>query len=249
VTNKFFCRDITVNLLEKPNKKSNISSQLIYGDKFKIIKKKRGYLKIKNSYDGYIGFVKSMRYSENFIPTHKVSVLKSKIYTIKNNRIKSLNIFLPFSSKVNILKKNKNLGMFEKNKWLRLKDLSIDGKKIKSFTYIYKLFLNCPYKWGGMTFRGIDCSGLIQIFFKFNNKIFPRDTIKQVKFKKGLNIKNIFRKGNIIFWKGHVAACVSNKNLIHAYGPMKKVVIMPIDKTVKIIRDTAGLKIKKIFSI
>ena len=46
-----------------------------------------------------------------------------------------------------------------------------------------------------------------------------------------------------------MAACVSNKNLIHAYGPMKKVVIMPIDKTVKIIRDTAGLKIKKIFSI
>ena len=249
MTNKFFCKDITVNLLEKPDKNSNISSQLIYGDKFKILKKKRGYLKIKNSYDGYIGFVKSMRYSENFIPTHKVSVLKSKIYTIKNNRIRSLNIFLPFSSKVNILKKNKNLGMFEKNKWLRLKDLSIDGKKIKSFTYIYKLFLNCPYKWGGMTFRGIDCSGLIQIFFKFNNKIFPRDTIKQVKFKKGLNIKNIFRKGNIIFWKGHVAACVSNKNLIHAYGPMKKVVIMPIDKTVKIIRDTAGLKIKKIFSI
>ena len=249
MTNKFFCKDITVNLLEKPDKNSNISSQLIYGDKFKIIKKKRGYLKIKNSYDGYIGFVKSIRYIDNFIPTHKVSVLKSKIYTIKNNRIRSLNIFLPFSSKVNILKKNKNLGMFEKNKWLRLKDLSIDGKKIKSFTYIYKLFLNCPYKWGGMTFRGIDCSGLIQIFFKFNNKIFPRDTIKQVKFKKGLNIKNIFRKGNIIFWKGHVAACVSNKNLIHAYGPMKKVVIMPIDKTVKIIRDTAGLKIKKIFSI
>ena len=100
-----------------------------------------------------------------------------------------------------------------------------------------------------MTFKGIDCSGLIQIFFKINNKIFPRDTIDQIKFKKGVKISNNFKKGNIIFWKGHVAVCIDNKNLIHAYGPKKKVVKMPIEKTIKVIKDTAGLRIKKIFSI
>ena len=44
-----------------------------------------------------------------------------------------------------------------------------------------------------------------------------------------------------------MAVCLSNKNLIHAYGPLKKVVIMPIDKTIKIIKNTAGLKVKKVF--
>ena len=44
-------------------------------------------------------------------------------------------------------------------------------------------------------------------------------------------------------------ACINNQNLIHAYGPAKKVIIMPIDKTLRIIKNTAGLKVKKVFSI
>ena len=48
---------------------------------------------------------------------------------------------------------------------------------------------------------------------------------------------------------GHVAICLSNKKLIHAYGPRKKVLIMPIKKTIRLIKDTANLEVKKIFSI
>ena len=249
MANKFFCRNISVDLLQYPSKRSNICSQIIYGEEFKILSKKRGYLKIQNLYDGYVGFVKSINYFDKFKPSHKVIVLKSKIFTVKKKRIKSSQKFLPFSSKIEILKKNKRLAMFEKNKWIKLKDIDDDNKKFNNFTKVFKFFLNCPYKWGGMTFKGIDCSGLIQIFFKINNKIFPRDTIDQIKFKKGVKISNNFKKGNIIFWKGHVAVCIDNKNLIHAYGPKKKVVKMPIEKTIKVIKDTAGLRIKKIFSI
>ena len=111
------------------------------------------------------------------------------------------------------------------------------------------MFKNCKYIWGGKTFRGIDCSALIQIYFKFNNKFYPRDTVDQFKFKKGPSRKINYKSGDLIYWKGHVALCINSMKLIHAYGPAKKVVIMPIDKTIKIIRDTAGLKIKKIFPI
>ena len=114
---------------------------------------------------------------------------------------------------------------------------------------VFKLFLKCGYKWGGKTYDGIDCSALIQLYYKFNNKFFPRDTVDQIKLKKGSNYKKMYRKGDLIFWKGHVAVCLNSKNLIHAYGPKKKVVIMPIKKTIELIKKTANLKVKKIFPI
>jgi len=95
---------------------------------------------------------------------------------------------------------------------------------------------------------GIDCSALIQIFFLYNNKFFPRDTKDQIKYSK-TKIKNKFKKGDIIFWKGHVAICINSKELIHAYGPRKKVLIMPIKKTINLIEKTAKLKVKKICNI
>ena len=60
--------------------------------------------------------------------------------------------------------------------------------------------------------------------------------------KKKINIKNI-RKNDLIFWKGHVAIAISKKQLIHAYGPFKKIVIMPINNTINRIYKTAGLKV------
>ena len=86
---------------------------------------------------------------------------------------------------------------------------------------------------------------IINIIINF----FPRDTIDQIKQKKGSKKKKKFKKGDIIFWKGHVAVCINSKNLIHAYGPKKKVIIMPIQKTIKRIEKTAKLKVKKIFKI
>ena len=59
----------------------------------------------------------------------------------------------------------------------------------------------------------------------------------------------MYKKGNVIFWKGHVAICINSKKLIHAYGPEKKVLIMPITKTIERIERTASLTIKKISSI
>ena len=105
-----------------------------------------------------------------------------------------------------------------------------------------KLFLNIKYLWGGKSSEGIDCSALIQIFFNYNRIFFPRDSKDQIKYcKKKLKKKLI--KNNIIFWKGHVAYCLSKKKLIHAYGPKKKVIIMDIRKTINLIKKTAKLEV------
>ena len=239
--NNFFCNNSYINIYERPSINSKISSQIIYGEKFKILKKTKNCIKIRTFYDKYPGYIKKKNFIKKFKPTHKVKVLKTKIN--KSNK------FLPFSSEIEILKKRKSYVMFKKNKWIKLKDITLINKKEKNFIKIFKLFTNCKYKWGGKTYQGIDCSALVQIFYKFNNKFFSRDTVDQIKYKKGSIIKKKFKKGDIIFWKGHVAVCINSKELIHAYGPEKKVIIMPIHKTIKRIERTAKLKVKKVFRI
>ena len=108
--------------------------------------------------------------------------------------------------------------------------------------------MKTKYVWGGKTFKGIDCSALLQLFYYYNKKFYPRDTKDQIKYSKKINGK-LFKKGDIIFWKGHVAICINSKQLIHAYGPEKKVLIMPIIQTIRRIERTAKLKVIKISSI
>ena len=86
-------------------------------------------------------------------------------------------------------------------------------------------------------------------FFFYNNSFYPRDTKDQIKYTKKNLKKRKFKEGDIIFWKGHVAICLNYKQLIHAYGPEKKVIIMPIIETINRIQKTAKLKVKKISRI
>ncbi len=230
-----------INIYEQPSINSKISSQIIYGEKFKVLRKIKSFLKIRTSYDRYTGYIKNKNFIKKFKPTHKVKTLNTRIYKSNN--------FLPFSSEIEIIKKKKNYVMFEKNKWIKQKDITHINKKEENFSKIFKSYLNCKYKWGGKTHQGIDCSALIQLFYKFNRRFFPRDTIDQIRYKKGNRSKKRFKIGDIIYWKGHVAACISSKKLIHAYGPEKKVIIMPINETIKRIERTANLEVKKICKI
>ena len=132
---------------------------------------------------------------------------------------------------------------------MKKKDIKKIYHKEKDFLKILRLFLKTKYVWGGKTFNGIDCSALLQLFYYYNNSFYPRDTKDQIKYSRKLLKRKVFKKGDVIFWKGHVAVCIDSKKLIHAYGPEKKVLIMPITKTIKRIERTANLSIKKISSI
>jgi len=241
VQNNYYSIYPCINIYERPSIYSKISSQIIYGERFKVLRRVKNFLKIKTSYDNYYGYIKNKKFINNFKPTHKVKVLKTRIFKSNN--------FLPFSSEIEILNRKNNYVMFKKNKWIKQKDITLINTKEKNFVKIFKSYLNCKYKWGGKTYQGIDCSALVQIFYKFNNKFFARDTVDQIKYKKGNIIKKKFKLGDIIFWKGHVAVCLNSKQLIHAYGPRKKVIIMPIKKTINLIEKTAKLNVKKIFKI
>ena len=214
---------------------------MLCGENFTILRRSGNWCKIKLHTDNYVGFIKRKKFSKLFKSTHKVSVLAANIYGKPSNKAKKRKK-LTFSSKIYARKKCGSFIKFE-NQWIRAKDLKpINYKNENIFSKIH-LFKGKKYKWGGKNFNGVDCSALVQLFFNFNNKFCPRDAKDQLNhFKKKIKLQNIM-KNDLIFWQGHVAIILSKNKLIHAYGPLKKVLIMNINHTIERIEKTANLKI------
>ena len=243
--NNFYFKEPFSNIYKLPNKHSEVTSQILYGERFKILSKQKDWIKIKSLYDRYSGFIKNKNYVNKLKISHKVSNIQANIFNKPNVKTKK-NLY--FGSKLSAIEKRNGFVRFEKNRWVKLKDIKKISHKEKDFIKIFKLFLKTKYVWGGKTNKGIDCSALLQIFFYYNNLFYPRDTKDQIKYSIKKKSKK-FKKGDIIFWEGHVAICINSKQLIHAYGPEKRVIIMPITKTIKRILDTANLKVRKISRI
>ena len=243
-----FLNKSVANVYLKPSSKSEVVSQILYGEKFKILLIKKEYVKIKTHYDNYIGYIKKDKFLENFKPSHKISKIKSRIFFKKGKKFLSSNHYLYYGSGVCVRDENKKYIEFEKNRWIKKSDIKDIDHYEKNYIKIFKFFLNTKYLWGGKTCVGIDCSALIQIYFYYNRIFFPRDTKDQIRFCKRKRSKNRL-KGDIVFWKGHVGICLNKSRFIHAYGPKKKVLIMPTVQTIKLIDKTANLKVKKVSNI
>jgi gamma-D-glutamyl-L-lysine dipeptidyl-peptidase len=236
------------NINLKPSLSSEVISQILYGEKFKILSKNKDWVKIKTSFDNYIGYIKKSKYYKNFRPTNKIYKLKSRIFKKINNKFLPTNSFLYFATGVSLTNQDKNYIEFEKNKWIKKSDTKKFNHYEKDFVKIFKLFLNSKYLWGGKTSSGIDCSALIQIYYYYNRIYFPRDTRDQIRYCKKKTKKKLI-KGDIIFWRGHVGICINNSKFIHAYGPKNKVLIMSTNYAIKLIDKTANLIVKKISNI
>ena len=230
-----------INVYKKKSLKSEIVTQILYGETFKKLEETSLWLKVKNDSDNYKGFIKKRNFPQRQKNTHKVCVLKANLYS-KSNIKSKIQKALSFGSKIKIKEKKNIFYKFDKY-WIKKKDLKKINYRSKNIFRNIKKFNNVKYKWGGKHCSGVDCSGLVQLFFNFNNSFCPRDTSDQIKyFDRKIKLKNIM-KNDLIFWKGHVAIALSKHKLIHAYGPRKKTLEMSIKKTINRIYKTANLKV------
>ena len=211
-----------VPMRAEPRDTSELVSQVIYGESFKIIEKRANWSLIKLSFDNYNGWVDNKQLVEIDKSIYDSINSEINIYSldlIEFIQIKDKGLLtIPLGSTLNTLKLFEH--SFDGNK--------ISSKQAKENLVKTSLFLiNSPYLWGGRTPFGIDCSGFTQIIYKINGYNIDRDAKDQVKLGVALSFIEESEPGDLAFFDNkdgdivHVGIIMEDNHIIHAHGHVR----------------------------
>ena len=215
---KGICNVSIAPMRAESSDKSEIVSQLLYGESADILEVKDNWTKIKTHYDNYEAWMDSKQVSpisDEFLSHRKVHLVKESFQSamLENGRT-----LVSIGSEVS----------FDPISPTRGANLS------ESIVNCAKEFLNVPYLWGGKSFFGIDCSGFTQIIYKIHGIKIPRDTYQQAEIGDALTFIEEAKPGDLAFFENkegrihHVGIILADQKIIHAHG---KVRIDSLDST------------------
>jgi len=221
------CNLAIIPLRFEPSDKSEIVSQVLFGEHFEILEQVQQWSRIKLQYDTYEGWVDSKQYQilseANYTQLSNDTIILSgdliEYITGDSNTL----IPIPLGSSLSFLNYseiNQSNYDFEGTKTSGIKD----KKHLISTAYMY---LNAPYLWGGKTPFGIDCSGFTQMVYKLNGYKLLRDASQQAMQGDALSFIEESEPGDLAFFDNdegniiHVGIIMENNYIIHASGKVR----------------------------
>lgn len=220
--------------------KNTRDRQLVFGDTFRVLEIRDGMAFGQSTKDQYVGYIDAALLSDAVDGTHFVSARASHLYPVPD--FKSVETMpLTFGAKIRIVGGQGDFfeihtGQFIPKPHVRPLNALLDNPANTA-----QLFFGSPYLWGGNSSAGIDCSGLVQVALLTSGIECPGDSdLQEQSIGIELSADEPTQRGDLIFWKGHVAMAVDNQTVIHANAHSMSVMYEPIDAAIERITNQGG---------
>jgi hypothetical protein len=210
----------TADLRHAPAPDAPLDTQALFGEKVMLYEDHEGWGWVQLARDGYVGYISMAALAEGQIkPTHRVTVNRSFVYPGPDLKFSARDA-LPLGAAVHVRATKGGFAQIDDAAYVFSGHLLRTSENQKEFVAVAERLLHAPYLWGGKTSLGIDCSGLVQISLDAAGIDAPRDTDLQEQ-ALGLPIAVDpdlagLRRGDLVFWHGHVGIMRDETTLLHA---------------------------------
>jgi cell wall-associated NlpC family hydrolase len=217
----------------EPRRDVPIDTQALHGERVDVYElDAEGWAWGQLRRDGYVGYMPAECLREDAPPaTHRVAVTRAHIYPAPNMKLPPVGA-LPLNAEVTAGAPNGDFMAVDGIGFVWWTHLVDREAHESDFVAVAERFLHAPYLWGGKTICGIDCSGLAQVSLAACGRAVPRDTDVMERFFTARvdvgDALNGLRRGDLVFWKGHVGVMRDASELLHANGHFMRVTSEPL---------------------
>lgn len=225
-----------LSLHREPRFDARLDTQALMGERVRVFDVREGWAWLQLEADGYVGYAAQDDLSPVAgSPTHRVAVPSTFMFPAPD--IKSQpTVTLTMNAKVKVTGRDERFAHLANGRFVVASHLKSVSENEADFVAVAEAYRHVPYLWGGKSVLGLDCSGLVQLSLQACGRPCPRDSdMQEEQLGRPLPKDDLqgLRRGDLVFWDGHVGVMADARMLLHANGHFMQVTLEPLNTAVE----------------